>query len=1358
MSSRDEAINLLSFDGGGVRGVSSLVIMHEIMVRIKEKLNLDEIPKPCDYFHLIAGTSTGGLIAIMLGRLRMSTEEALREYDRCAAKVFSFRNKKWTTVTEKFRATALQEVVEDLVRRRNMGEDLLDYSLDHDSKGQCFVCAMPANHVGQPRLLRSYAADCRNTMSGADIKIWEAARATTAASYFFKPMKLRVGYLAAEDFIDATIGYNDPAEVLLNEAADRIGTGRRLGCLISIGTGTRQVRIDRSHPGLRNIKGAVKFGKELLGLVKNTATSGEGPHDRLEARFRDHPNAYFRFNVPDVAAEVKSHHYLKMDILKTATRAYLSDPKVARQVSIVADVLARDLSEHNLTLGHIDGIDKELVAMVSQEAQQLGVVSRFFTGRKEILARIDACFAERETDDRPRREFLLYGLGGVGKTQIALKAAENLANRFKYIFEIDGTNSTTTNQSYASICQDYCPRRGTVNELKAQALRWIEGLSEEWLMIYDNYSEKQDFRPLLPRRNRGNIIYTSRSQGFLSDLPPECVCEVKPLEEEEAASLLLNHAGRGESKLDAQELQAVREIVVEVGCLPLAIASAGAYLKEGECRAVDYLEMFRDRRNRSQLLKGPDPGTSPLPAKPPVYTAFDLSYDAILALRRRHGRAPKGLYAQYALQILNLLCFYHNEGIPVSMIRRAAEERREGDGNLYEPFWKLARDPCMDPSDILVCNFDDTWHSGPFFRGLDVLERFSLVTPLRKVSRVSMHVIVQSWAQDRMDEPTRCRQALAAKIVLLESIRPGWNRAEQSWLQRHLPRHVDACLKHPAAAVDDERYQAELDFKLGWYYNEQKKFDRAVECFQSAMHFMKLEYGAHSPRLIHTLLLVGSSYLDMGRAGDAVFACLEAVDRIRACISDVCEDLEKSGNLARRWIRRQSRCQRLLLLSPPKESDSMNFDGNQAGEGTWVPPESATKAIKEAMGAADPKGMNTDISWAYSGLYRALMDQGMYDAAAESLKLAISFMTEASHPKHIEVMNLQDEYIRRFENGGDIEHWYKRFDMLDGFSERMRERYACHEYSFVLPIGYARALMEAQLWETAHAFYYSTFRAALVMFGVTDHRTLYVMRAMTLCQLKQGFFEEAEHLACNAVEQARASYGQLHLQTAKCLFMLSRVICAYSAFRGPGTRAFAATEEAYDLVRLAFAEDHPLAETLKKNLDYLRSSDDGKISSFSDNFREHMDKIFEEYRPGTEEERIALIEREYREYARKRYQDEARKSRVKALGNVPDERVVNVQRVANQFAKRPLFPRPAWEGTEMRKMSWSPMTRADMALFHKDEVAEWAKNFFSGVAKREERVRDRRLSRVLGVVGVRDKYSDQEDILKQAMTIGKDAF
>jgi len=62
---------ILSLDGGGVRGLSTLLILWDIMDEIGQRLGTSSPAKPCDYFDLIGGTSTGGLIVIMLGLLRI---------------------------------------------------------------------------------------------------------------------------------------------------------------------------------------------------------------------------------------------------------------------------------------------------------------------------------------------------------------------------------------------------------------------------------------------------------------------------------------------------------------------------------------------------------------------------------------------------------------------------------------------------------------------------------------------------------------------------------------------------------------------------------------------------------------------------------------------------------------------------------------------------------------------------------------------------------------------------------------------------------------------------------------------------------------------------------------------------------------------------------------------------------------------------------------------------------------------------------------------------------------------------------------------------------------------------------------
>ena len=82
---------LLSLDGGGIKGISSLMILQEIMNRIRDKegRDLGRERLPWEYFDLIGGTSTGGLAALMLCRLKMPTSAVIKEYKTLSSTVFA---------------------------------------------------------------------------------------------------------------------------------------------------------------------------------------------------------------------------------------------------------------------------------------------------------------------------------------------------------------------------------------------------------------------------------------------------------------------------------------------------------------------------------------------------------------------------------------------------------------------------------------------------------------------------------------------------------------------------------------------------------------------------------------------------------------------------------------------------------------------------------------------------------------------------------------------------------------------------------------------------------------------------------------------------------------------------------------------------------------------------------------------------------------------------------------------------------------------------------------------------------------------------------------------------------------------
>lgn len=113
--------------------MSELIIIEEFMERIKWMNGYSEVPKPADYFDLIGGTSTGGyvanssdtcllayrwissLIAILLGRLRLSVAGAIDAYEILAKKVFSEKKAKGKDGT--FKASKLEEAIKAVVEK-----------------------------------------------------------------------------------------------------------------------------------------------------------------------------------------------------------------------------------------------------------------------------------------------------------------------------------------------------------------------------------------------------------------------------------------------------------------------------------------------------------------------------------------------------------------------------------------------------------------------------------------------------------------------------------------------------------------------------------------------------------------------------------------------------------------------------------------------------------------------------------------------------------------------------------------------------------------------------------------------------------------------------------------------------------------------------------------------------------------------------------------------------------------------------------------------------------------------------------------------------------------------------------------
>ncbi len=834
----------------------------------------------------------------------------------------------------------------------------------------------------------------------------------------------------------------------------------------------------------------------------------------------------------------------------------------------------------------------------------------------------------------------------------------------------------TVNQSYANICQQYCDgyrqpgpmARVAVEEMKAVALKWMEGLTDEWLMLYDNHPERDRLEPVLPRRNSGNVIYTCRSKGPLTDLLAECACEVKPLAEDDAIKLLLKVAGREHLGLDKEEISAAQKTVAEVGYLPLAVDNIGAYLRTGSCSALTYLQRFRGLQARPELLRKPNADGSS-PARPALYNAFDLSYDAIAGVRRREGAGIRGTAAECALRLLNLLCFYHNEEIPIRMIKCAAEERASIRADSVYPFCDLVDDSFMDPSFLLTVTVPDGgWNPTPFRLGVQMLEQFSLIKLSSTRNTLSMHVLVQAWAQEKMVESTRCQQALVARIVLIESVKLGADKFEQAW-SRALTPHIDACMSHEATSITDDAYQAALNFKLGWFYKHQKQFPDAVEYLTNAVRLWKLETGPESGSTTLGLSVLGQVYHEMGRIGDAKLIYFETLSRLSLRL-DVHNANSEARNAqeSRATERARRRVRRLRMARLASFSETIGRSkGKKADRGMEqaercqpLPErgslESVTGQAGPTQAVTDPKdqraqdfqavldGLFTEeetseewrreVAGIHADLARVFFDEGKSELGSLYLSEAIE-EGKIDDGFDIEIQAWEDELKWRSKNT-DVGYWKRRLAVLEeGLSQEELRELVGFNGDFVLLMGLANTYMKHNLWEAAYEIYEDRLRRAPEFYGPGDRKTLDLMRFMAMCQTRRGVFEDGERLARTALERSRAFYGNWHFQTANCLYTLVDVLFHTALDVGPGSEYRTILQEAYDSVRHSFREEHAMARHLKILLEgpAVKARDLGEAVTRKSNrtVQEVLVKVLTRGGSKSPEEYMEKLSLEYRE-------------------------------------------------------------------------------------------------------------------------------
>ncbi len=374
----------------------------------------------------------------------------------------------------------------------------------------------------------------------------------------------------------------------------------------------------------------------------------------------------------------------------------------------------------------------------------------YFTGREAVLGRIHEHFVQAKTATLTQ-PVAITGLGGIGKTQIAIEYAYHYAQEYQTVFWLHASSYEVLASDFAAIPTVLnLPEKSVVDQVKRiEAVKeWLTRMTH-WLIIFDDANELEIIHDFLPQKCFGHIIITTRSSatGKLAQ-----AIKVKEMQLEDGTSFLLRRSKAIEIEMHGTEVAEekftyAKQIVELLGCLPLALEQAGAYIEETACGLEGYITAYKTQgtllRQKPNLLEKEYPHT--------VATTWQVSFEKV-----RQANPTAG-------ELLSLFAFLAPDAIPEELVTQAALQ-------LGPVLSTLANNPLA---------LDDA---------MARLRRYSLVQRHENANTCSIHSLVQDVIRDGMDEEEQRVWAKRATKAL-EQIFPFIYHGNATLRERNLKCH-----------------------------------------------------------------------------------------------------------------------------------------------------------------------------------------------------------------------------------------------------------------------------------------------------------------------------------------------------------------------------------------------------------------------------------------------------------------------------------------------------------------------------------------------------------------------------------------
>ncbi|KAI9786933.1 MAG: hypothetical protein M1839_005164 [Geoglossum umbratile] len=489
-----------------------------------------------------------------------------------------------------------------------------------------------------------------------------------------------------------------------------------------------------------------------------------------------------------------------------------------------------------------------------------------FVGRQDVLRELHAFFS---ISQQQPCSVVLQGVAGQGKSLLALEYARKYHFEIPYysaVFWVDATNPKSVEDSFSHIVNTIS-RPGQSPKGAMARIAFVEEFlnrrTGNWLFIFDNcddLSSFPDIRSFFPQGPAGHILVTSRACD--SDQLGE-VIPLGPLNSDDAVRLLFRRS-HGDSV--ERNRAHTTEIVNELGCLPLAVDQAGAFIWSEGLGLGDFLGYYASQKE-SVLRYTPDSweyqrimgeAGQDLEGALSVFTTWELSFSQIAGSTEAEKSGVR--------QLLLLSAFLDRSNVPETLFERA--------GRTGDPEWQW------------VVGTNQTWDKDRFHSTIEALSNLSLIQGfnITKATAIfSLHPLVQVWVKLRLNAIERGVFTLKAVSLVADYIATDRNNLSLGDTKRNMLLHVDACVQNAREFLEESSYlvnESLLDATetFGWFYDSHGRYNDAAELYERVIDLSSRTLGSE-----HVVTLKRMEGLALVRRNQGQYAESERLYRFTLC-------------------------------------------------------------------------------------------------------------------------------------------------------------------------------------------------------------------------------------------------------------------------------------------------------------------------------------------------------------------------------------------------------------------------------------------------------------------------------------------